>query len=253
MIIGLELFKEHFANHVDQYVLIGGLACTLVMEDVGLAFRATKDFDIVLYIEAIDGKFIAIFNEFLKKGGYQNKRRSSGKEIFYRFDSPHDPHYPSILELFSRRTDVASLSRDGLIQRIKMSESAMSLSSILLNDDYYRFIHEGKIVIEGLSVVNASHLIPLKARAWIDLTDKQNQGMILDSKDIRKHKNDILRLYQLLAPENRIFLPDPIKSDMQHFVKSLKKDSSLDIKQLGLKNTNLDQIITNFKEIYHLA
>jgi hypothetical protein len=37
----------------DQYVLIGGTAATLAMEEAGLEFRATKDLDIVLYIEAL--------------------------------------------------------------------------------------------------------------------------------------------------------------------------------------------------------
>jgi hypothetical protein len=29
MVNGLELFKKHFSNHTDQYVLIGGTACTI--------------------------------------------------------------------------------------------------------------------------------------------------------------------------------------------------------------------------------
>ena len=44
---GLDRFKAHFEPFADRYVLIGGTACTLVMEEVGLEFRATKDLDIV--------------------------------------------------------------------------------------------------------------------------------------------------------------------------------------------------------------
>jgi hypothetical protein len=44
---GLELFRDHFRGFTDQYVLIGGAACDLAMVKAGLAFRATKDLDIV--------------------------------------------------------------------------------------------------------------------------------------------------------------------------------------------------------------
>jgi len=43
---GIELFREKFANHTDKYVLIGGTACELAMQEADLEFRATKDLDI---------------------------------------------------------------------------------------------------------------------------------------------------------------------------------------------------------------
>ena len=48
MVIGVDRFRSHFASHEHQYVLIGGAACELIMDEVGLDFRATKDLDIVL-------------------------------------------------------------------------------------------------------------------------------------------------------------------------------------------------------------
>ena len=84
MLRGLDLFKEHFAEFSDRYVLIGGTACALAMKEAGLDFRATKDFDIVLCIEALDPKFGKAFWEFIKKGNYQHRQKSTGKELFYR-------------------------------------------------------------------------------------------------------------------------------------------------------------------------
>jgi hypothetical protein len=43
---GLDVFREYFAGHADQFVRIGGAAATLAMEEAGLEFRATKDLDI---------------------------------------------------------------------------------------------------------------------------------------------------------------------------------------------------------------
>lgn len=100
MVKGLELFASYFASYTNQYVLIGGTACSLVMEDAGLDFRATKDLDIVLYIEALEAQFVSDFWQFIKDGGYQNKQKSTGKELFYRFSSPSKPEFPVMLELF---------------------------------------------------------------------------------------------------------------------------------------------------------
>jgi hypothetical protein len=57
---GLDLFREHFAALNEQYVLIGGTAATLAMAEVGLDFRATKDLDIVLHIEALSPNFVCL-------------------------------------------------------------------------------------------------------------------------------------------------------------------------------------------------
>jgi hypothetical protein len=54
---GLGVFREYFAAHAGQFVLIGGTAATLAMESAGLEFRATKDLDIVLHIEALRPDF----------------------------------------------------------------------------------------------------------------------------------------------------------------------------------------------------
>ena len=43
MVIGVDRFRAHFAGHEHQYVLIGGAACELIMDEVGLDFRATSE------------------------------------------------------------------------------------------------------------------------------------------------------------------------------------------------------------------
>ncbi|RZB30108.1 MAG: hypothetical protein SRB1_02388 [Desulfobacteraceae bacterium Eth-SRB1] len=46
MVRGLDLFRDYFKDYTDKYILIGGTACDLAMESMGLNFRATKDLDI---------------------------------------------------------------------------------------------------------------------------------------------------------------------------------------------------------------
>lgn len=50
---GIDKFRERFAGHEGEYVLIGGGACDLLFGEVGQDFRATKDLDLVLLVEAL--------------------------------------------------------------------------------------------------------------------------------------------------------------------------------------------------------
>ena len=57
MVTGFTKFKEKFQGFEDQYVVIGGTACDLLMENEDMSFRATKDVDIVLIVESITAEF----------------------------------------------------------------------------------------------------------------------------------------------------------------------------------------------------
>lgn len=79
MVKGLDQFKKHFALFPKNYVLIGGTACQLAMEKMGLHFRATKDLDIVLCVEALDRKFAEAF-----WGICQNWKISTPSEKYWK-------------------------------------------------------------------------------------------------------------------------------------------------------------------------
>jgi len=100
MVKGLDLFREHFREYADRYVLIGGAACDLAMGEAGLDFRATKDLDIVLCVEALDKVFVEAFWTFVRDGKYQLQEKSTGRKQYYRFQKPDTEGYPFMLELF---------------------------------------------------------------------------------------------------------------------------------------------------------
>lgn len=87
---GIDKFKERFAGHDGEYVLIGGGACDLLFGEAGQDFRATKDLDLVLLVEALTPEFGQIFWDFVREGGYENRQKSSGKPQFYRFSTNPD-------------------------------------------------------------------------------------------------------------------------------------------------------------------
>ena len=78
-----------------------------------------------------------------------------------------------------------------MITPLPRDEDISSLSAILLDDDYYEFLKQGKMSVDGVTVLDAAYLIPFKAKAWTDLTDRRAAGEHIDSKKIKKHKNDV--------------------------------------------------------------
>lgn len=253
MIRGMNKFQEHFAGFGDQYVLIGGAASDLVMEDAGATFRATKDLDIVLCLEALNQEFAEAFWEFINTGGYQNQQRSTGEKVFYRFDHPTDTDYPVMLELFSRTPDAMVLGDDSHLTPIPIAEDVSSLSAILLDEDYYHFLHQHKLEIDGVSVVDQECLIPLKARAWLDLSTRLEAGEEIDSRKVKKHKNDVFRLFQVLSPEQRLELPDAIADDMQRFLDALSENTDLSLKPFGLNGLGVLDVVTRLRQIYQIS
>lgn len=172
--------------------------------------------------------------------------------MFYRFHSPANPAYPEMLELFSRKPDLLPLKDDSHLTPIRVDEEISSLSAILLHEDYYRFIHEGKQEMDGLPVVIPSHLIPLKARAWIDLSSRSDRGIPVDEKNIRKHRNDIIKLYQLLPDNIHIPLPKSIQQDMQIFLERIK-EIPIDVKLFGVKKKSFNQVLAILAQMYGLS
>ena len=78
-------------------------------------------------------------------------------------------------------------------------------------------------------------MIPFKAKAWLDLKERKERGNHVDSRDIKKHKNDIIRLSMLLVPDNKIEVPDMIKNDLSQFIQNKDKED-INLKQLRISN-----------------
>jgi len=249
MVRGLDKFKTHFAGFEDSYALIGGTACSVAMENAGLTFRATKDLDIVLCAEALTTDFVRAFWDFIQAGKYDNRQKSTGKRLFYRFQKPQDDTYPEMLELFSRKPDILDLAEGRHLTPIPVDEEVSSLSAILLDEDYYSFIQGGTQEVDGLQVVKPTHLIPIKACAWLDLSEREGA----DSGDIKKHKNDVFRLFPLLAESDRIDLPESIKTDFARFIDKMEEEPPVDLKDFGVRGKTMSQVLHALRSIYGIS
>lgn len=102
MVKGLDTFRKYFADYEEQYVLIGGAACDILFESNEVDFRATRDLDVVLIVEALTPEFGEKLWEFIVDGKYRNKAANGANPQFYRFDKPEDDKFPKMIELFCR-------------------------------------------------------------------------------------------------------------------------------------------------------
>lgn len=248
---GLDKFKEYFSKYDNYYVLIGGTACTILFDDAGLDFRATKDIDMVLIIEMVDISFGEVFWRFVKDGEYKNVYSGIENRNFYRFDKPENPEFPQMVELFAREPDGFEVADGYHLIPLHISDEIASLSAILLNDDYYNFLLEGRKNIDGLSVLDELRLIPFKAKAWCELTDRHNAGEEGLSRHIKKHRNDVAKLLTLISEDEQANLNGMVESDMRRFVESMKQEV-IDVHITGIKGMTTDLFCSRLNEIYKL-
>lgn len=248
MVKGLDTFRKYFEEYENQYVLIGGAACDIVFESNETLFRATRDLDMVLIVEALTPQFAEKFWTFIQDGKYRNKATNGGKPQFYRFDKPEDDSYPKMIELFCRSN--FKLREMTGITPIHIDDTVSSLSAILLNDEYYKVLQEGRFITNGFSVLRPEYLILFKAKAYLDMKQRRENGEKLDGKDMKKHKKDILKIAAELLLKETNNLPEMVKSDIDLFIADLENDPFDDnsLKNYGLKN---EEVIAVLKKVYN--
>lgn len=243
MVKGIDVFQDYFREYTNQYVLIGGAACSLSFYEQDLNFgRTTKDLDIVLIVEAQTRDFGEKFWQFIKDGRYMNRAKSNGQPQFYRFDKPEEDRFPKMIELFSRTNYI--LEEEKGLTPIHIDDFVSSLSAILLNDAYYQALLGGREIVNGISILKPELIIPFKAKAWLDLREKTDE----DSADIKKHRNDIIRIVSEMVLKKCI-LPEEVRKDMVLFCEAFDVTEA-ELKNLKIRRVKPVDIKETLKSIY---
>ena len=99
MVRGLDIFKKYFKDYSDSYVIIGGTACDLIINEAGLKPRATKDIDIILVVEALSSDFVKKFWQFIQDGNYERREKGDDERKYYRFIKPENEEFPFQIEI----------------------------------------------------------------------------------------------------------------------------------------------------------
>jgi hypothetical protein len=74
------------------------------------------------------------------------------------------------------------------------------------------------------------------------MKERKEAGEDIDTKNIKKHKNDVFRLLANVSPTSRFELSSGIKNDVIQFIEQIKEDKP-DLKNLGIKSTSLDEML----------
>ncbi|MBI4649692.1 MAG: hypothetical protein HY738_24590 [Bacteroidia bacterium] len=253
MVIGIDVFRDFFKNYFDSYLIIGGTACDIIVEEAGFTPRTTDDIDIILIIEALKPEFVRRFFEFIKSGNYAVRQIEEGKRNCYRFRNPANKSFPKQVELFSRVPDIIELSTDTHITPVHVEDGLSTLSAILLNDDYYNFAIGHSEKKDDIHIANVEAVICLKAFAYLDNLRRKAEGQEVRNEDIMKHKYDVFRMVFMMKPDVVFDLPHIINSDLQRFADTVKHDlpnpdifkrNGFDVKDM---NAIYQRLLTNFK------
>lgn len=246
MVKGMESFIEKFRDYTDCYTVIGGAACDILMSDADLTFRATKDIDMILIMEARRKEFAKVFWEYIREGNYRCGWKNSENVHFYRFTEPREG-YPCMIELFSREPEYVIEAPTG-IAPIHIDDDTSSLSAILLDDDFYNFMLAGRKTVDDVSVLAAEYLIPFKMFAWLDLKERKARGEHVNSDDLKKHKHDVFRLLQIADRSVPIETTGHVRESVEQYLREIQ-DEDIPFDQLHLPFT-MASAVSYLKELY---
>ena len=69
------------------------------------------------------------------------------------------------------------------------------------------------------------------------------------SRSIKKHKNDVFRLYLILDPEIRPKIPTRLVRDMGRFLHAMSEEN-VALSALGVSGVNLDEVLEELRSRY---
>ncbi len=225
MIRGLDNFKNHFRQYSDNFILVGGVAAYLLLDEAGASrVRLTKDIDIVLIMNPAEN-FLKALKKYIELGGYEIQKGKKGQSTYYRFQKPRDEEYPIMLELFSAVETGFELFNGQRIIPVPDAARAISLSAILLDEEYFSLIRKNAIEKGGIFIINEKALIPFKAKAYLEIKERGE-----DSKNWKKHRADIINLaVNFLTEESKEKLSEKVHDHFVEFMRQFKQELTEDV------------------------
>lgn len=256
MVYGLDKFREMFRAFTENYIIIGGTACDRMLSRTAIEPRATEDIDMIVVVEAINRDFIRAFWQFIMDGGYKCGRRirkNTEEPVYemYRFEEGKEG-YPVKIELLSRHPDILGEPSGFHIEPIPADEYLSSLSAIIMDDDYYRLALEHSILDDEIRVADFKALVCLKAKAYLNMVADREAGIHRNSKDIKKHRLDVLKLIAGDPDPRPTIVGVKIANDIQVFVSKIEvPDMRQALKEsIKVDDTSLDAYLDILRNNY---
>lgn len=245
MVVGIERFKEAMADYADNYVIIGGTACDIVLSGTPMPPRPTKDIDMIVVVENLTHDFVDAFWAFIHAGGYKLYKRVNvrGELVYalYRFDHPTEAGFPFQIELLSRHSELLGEPSGYHIEPIPDDAEHQSLSAIIMNEELYQFTLDHSIIRDGIRLADTLALIALKTTAYLNLVAEKAAGHHVNGDDIKKHRSDVLKLVASGDITDPVVLPTAIYEKIDNFRRAMHEDSEESIVKIlgGNRDTYL--------------
>lgn len=222
---GIETFKRYFSGFDENYIIIGGTACSIILRDAAIPPRATKDIDMILIVDQMTPEFGRRFWQFIKDGNYTIRERKRGEgrqpvsELF-RFSRPKSEEFPYQIELLSKSLHILTIPAGFHLVPIPVGGEVSSLSAILMDEEFYHFALAHSITEDGLPVADTIALICLKMKAYLNLSEQQPPAR---SSDLRKHISDVFKLMASGSAADPIVLSNSMRGDVMSFVEKMEE------------------------------
>lgn len=243
---GLGHFQEYCKEFDEQYVVVGGFATVMLLdEELGEGHgKATFDIDLVLLTNN-SVELAQKIKQYITDGKYDIQVGEKDQYKYYRFNNPKEENFAKEIEIFASNENELKLDDGQRILPIDPEEGLYSLSAIMLDPEYFEMIKNNVNKSTEAPCTNTQATIMLKMSAFYDLKKKEDNKW-------KKHRRDILKLSLLLTGEEEIKLIGRMKEDFDSFIQHLKEE--LDQKSIKSFADGLpiykDQVIEILEKVF---
>ena len=85
-------------------------------------------------------------------------------------------------------------------------------------------------------------------KAWLDLKGKKAEGIHVNSRDIKKHRLDVFRLFQLVRDGQKTTVLKSVGEDITQFIAQMRK-TEIRLTDIGI-NRPKDSILDIYSDMY---
>lgn len=244
---GLSHFQEYCKEFDEHYVVVGGFATVMLLdEELGEGHgKATFDIDLVLLTNN-SVELSQRIKQYITDGKYDIQVGEKDRYKYYRFNNPKEENFAKEIELFASNENKLELDDKQRILPIDPEEGLYSLSAIMLDPEYFEMIKSNINKSTEAPCTNTQATIMLKMSAFYDLKKREDNKW-------KKHRRDILKLSLLLTGEEEIKLIGRMKEDFDSFIQHLKEE--LDQKSIKSFADGLpiykEQVIEILEKVFH--
>src|SRR5574344_759752 len=239
-VYGIERIREFLGNFKSNYIIIGGTATNINLEESALEGRTTHDIDMIVVCEAVTKEYLESFWKMIRTAGYEPgviNTDNGYKRTFYRFDKPKDSSFPKYIELFCRIPESIVLPEDIRIVHISNNyDDLSSFSAIMMDDEYYNFAIKHSTQMQGVQVLDKFALIVFKSKAFVNNLTRKKSGQHVHQEDID--------------------LPETIANDMRLFIRTIA-DYPINTKNIsnymGVAEINQRDFILKLEKVFNLS